>query len=343
MKKQIKAVSLISGGLDSLLATKVIMEQGIHVEGLNFYTGFFGVGSKVVTLRKNQKTGQYNSAKWVAERLGIKLNVINILEDFKDVFINPRYGYGARLNPCLDCKVFLVKKAQEWIVKHHFDFILTGEVIGQRPKSQRKDTLPVVARDSGANELLLRPLCAKNLKLTKPEIEGWVDREKLYGFSGRSRKPQIALAKQFGFENFPQPAGGCLLTDPSYCGRIKDLWECGNTKDYNKDDIELLKVGRHIRPSPNFKMIIGREEVENEFLENYKNQYTHLYTVNHMGPFVIILGETTESNLNLAAEITAGFGKGNKEESVQVKICPIKQAPYHLDVKPMHVKQDWYI
>jgi tRNA U34 2-thiouridine synthase MnmA/TrmU len=352
MHNKIKAAALISGGLDSMLAAKIIIEQGVYVEGLNFNAGFSGI----------PKQQTYSSPNWVANRLNIKLHKIDVIEEYKDILINPQYGYGANLNPCLDCKIFFVKKAREWIMEHNFDFIITGEVIGQRPKSQRKDTLPIVAKDSTANDLLLRPLCARNLPITKPEKQGWVNREKLYKFSGRSRKPQIALAKQFGFENFPQPAGGCLLTDVKYCDKIKDLWKSRGCKDYSRDDIELLKVGRHIRPRPNFKMIIGREHAENEFLEKYKKKYTHLCCTSHFGPLVLIDGNPNQDDLNLAAKITARFGKGCNAEAVDVQIHPLNRRgdpclpgialaqlggrPYHLNVTPLPAEQvlrEWYI
>jgi tRNA U34 2-thiouridine synthase MnmA/TrmU len=209
MVEQRKAVALISGGLDSLLAAKVIQEQGIHVEGINFYTGFCVEGHTHAIRKRDQKKEKRHNALWVAEQLGIKLHIVDIVEEYKDIVFNPKHGYGANLNPCLDCKIFMVQKALEWIRNKSFDFIITGEVIGQRPMSQRKDTMPVVAHESGAEDLLMRPLCAKNLPESLPEREGWVDRERLYDFSGRSRKPQMALAREFGFEDFAQPAGGC--------------------------------------------------------------------------------------------------------------------------------------
>ena len=200
MTEQRKAIALISGGLDSLLAAKVIQEQGVHVEGINFFTGFCVEGHTHAIRKKDRAKPKRNNALWVAEQLGIKLHIVDIVEEYKDVVFNPKHGYRANLNPCLDCKIFMVKKAHEWINEHGFDFIITGEVIGQRPMSQRKDTMPVIARDSGAEDRLVRPLCAQNLPSTLAEKEGWLDRDKLYGFSGRSRKPQMALAKQFGME-----------------------------------------------------------------------------------------------------------------------------------------------
>ncbi|HIE55861.1 MAG TPA: tRNA (5-methylaminomethyl-2-thiouridylate)-methyltransferase, partial [Chromatiaceae bacterium] len=168
-----KAVALISGGLDSLLAVRVVQEQGIEVEGINFFTGFCVEGHTHAIRKKDRKKAKRNNALWAAEQLGIKLHIIDIVEEYKKVVFNPKYGYGANLNPCLDCKIFMVKKAKEWMETHDFDFIITGEVVGQRPKSQRRDTMPVVQRDSGIGDLLLRPLCARNLPPTLPEREGW--------------------------------------------------------------------------------------------------------------------------------------------------------------------------
>ncbi len=160
-----------------MLATKVIIDQGIHVEGINFFTGFCVEGHTHAIRKKDHARQKRNNALWVAEQLGIKLHIIDVIEEYKDVLLNPKYGYGSNMNPCLDCKIFMVKKAKEWALENGFDFIITGEVIGQRPMSQRKDTMPVIQKQSGIDDLLLRPLCAKNLPETKPEREGWVKRE----------------------------------------------------------------------------------------------------------------------------------------------------------------------
>jgi len=203
MSEAKKVAVLVSGGLDSMLAVKVLQEQGVHVEGLNFYTGFCVEGHTHAIRKKDQKKDKRNNALWVAEQLGIKLHILDIVDEYKDVLINPKHGYGANMNPCLDCKIFMVKKALQWMEEHDFDFIATGEVVGQRPMSQRKDTMPIVSNESGAEDLLVRPLCAKNLPSTLPEREGWIDRETLYDFSGRTRKPQMALADQFGLKIMP--------------------------------------------------------------------------------------------------------------------------------------------
>ena len=277
MAEQKRAVALISGGLDSMLAAKVIMDQGVHVEGVNFFTGFCVEGHTHAIRRKKRDTIKRNNALWVAEQLGIKLHIVDVIEEYKDVLLNPQHGYGQYMNPCLDCKIFMVKKAHAWtfMEEHNFDFIITGEVIGQRPKSQRKETMPIIARESGADDLLLRPLCAKHLEPTLPEREGWVDREALYNFHGRNRKPQIALARELGIEEWAQPAGGCcFLTNEEYSKKLVDLWDARGEREYDLDDIMLLKVGRHLRPAPNYKLIIAREDGENQYLKGYKHSYT---------------------------------------------------------------------
>ena len=343
-----KAVALISGGLDSLLAARLIQNQGIHVEGINFYTGFCVEGHTHAIRKKDKDKVKRNNALWVAEQLGIKLHIVDIVEEYKDVVINPKHGYGANLNPCLDCKIFMVQKAHEWIKANEFDFIITGEVIGQRPMSQRKKTMPVVSAESGANDLLLRPLCAQNLAETKPEKENWVDRNQLKDFNGRSRKPQMALAKEFGFEDYAQPAGGCcFLTDISYSVKLQDLWDNRGHKKYEIDDIMLLKVGRHIRPDQSFKLIIAREEGENRFLSGYKKQFQTIKTISHAGPLALIEGETLNpEQLELACAITARFSKGRDEESVALEYSNQDADSHQLQVKPMAAKeipQSWYI
>jgi tRNA-specific 2-thiouridylase len=345
-----KAVALISGGLDSMLAVRVMQEQGIEVEGINFFTGFCVEGHTNAIRNQHKDKQKRNNALWVAEQLGIKLHIVDVIEEYKDVLLNPKHGYGANMNPCLDCKIFMVKKAVEWVKQNHmrgFDFIITGEVIGQRPKSQLKRTMPIVAAESGADDLLLRPLCAKNLQPTKPEREGWVDRDKLYGFHGRNRKPQIALAKQFGFDDFATPAGGCcFLTDESYSSKLVDLWKARNSREYELDDIMLLKVGRHIRPKADFKMIIARDAGESKFLEGYRKQFISLYSTSHNGPMAIIDGEIEQQDFSLAASIIARFGQGRDADEVEVEITVPDKPPRQIQARPItaeQVPQEWYV
>jgi len=341
-----KAVALISGGLDSLLAAKLIQDQGIVVEGINFFTGFCVEGHTHAIRKQDKNKEKRNNALWVAEQLGIKLHIIDIVEEYKDIVINPKHGYGANLNPCLDCKIFMVQKAHEWMRQHNFDFIITGEVMGQRPMSQRKKTLPVVSAESGADDLLLRPLCAHNLPETRPEKEGWVDRQQLHSITGRSRKPQMALAQQFGFEDYAQPAGGCcFLTDQNYAVKLQDLWDNRGHKTYELDDIMLLKVGRHIRPSKAFKLIIAREEGETRFLSGYKKQFQSIKTISHAGPLTLIEGENLDAQqIELACAITARFSKGRDAESVEVIFSDRDQNSQAIHIKPLaEIQQDWYI
>ena len=347
MSSQRKAVALISGGLDSMLAAKVVMEQGIHVEGINFFTGFCVEGHTHAIRKKDNAKPKRNNALWVAEQLGIKLHIVDIVEEYKDVVLNPKHGYGAHLNPCLDCKVFMVKQATQWIEDNGFDFIITGEVIGQRPKSQRKVTMPIIAAESGADDRLLRPLCAQNLPLTLPEREGWLDREQLFDFSGRSRKPQMALAERLGLDDYAQPAGGCcFLTDPNYSRKLADLWQSRNDKRYELDDIMLLKIGRHIRPAPHYKLIVSREEGENNFLEGYRKQFTHLRVTSHTGPLTLIEGDPSAEDLELAARITARYSRGRDEEQVQVDVETQNGVNHVLKVKPFaphEIPQEWLL
>lgn len=347
MTQQRKAVALISGGLDSMLAARLMLDLGIHVEGINFYTGFCVEGHTHAIRKQDENKKKRNNALWTAETLGIKLHIIEVIDEYKDVVLNPKHGYGAHLNPCLDCKGFMVRKALEWIRAHNFDFIVTGEVLGQRPMSQRRDTLPVVARESGANDLLLRPLCAKLLPETLPEREGWVDRNKLLDFNGRTRKPQIALAAHYGITEFAQPAGGCcFLTNEQYAHKLTDLWQSRGKRDYEIDDIMLLKVGRHLRPRPHFKIIIGREEGENNYLEGYRHMFTYLRPVSHMGPLALIDGEVNADDLQLAAQLLARFSQGRDSASVRVAVTPRAGETTEMDVVPMAqeaIPTEWHL
>lgn len=341
-----KAVALISGGLDSLLAARLMLDQGIHVEGINFYTGFCVEGHTHAIRKKDKSKPKRNNALWSAEQLGIKLHIIDIIEEYKQVVINPKHGYGANMNPCLDCKIFMVSKAKQWMDEHGFDFIITGEVMGQRPMSQRKDLLPVVVEESGAEERLLRPLCAQNLAPTLPEREGWVDRDKLLKFHGRNRKPQMALAKEFGFDDYASPAGGCcFLTDKSYSSKLVDLWQAQNSKTYELDDIMLLKVGRHIRPKPHYKLIISREEGENKFLSGYRKQFTSLEPESHAGALALIDGKVDAAEIEYAARIVARFSQGRDADTVTFKLIHAG-VESKLTVTPLpadDIAQAWYV
>jgi tRNA U34 2-thiouridine synthase MnmA/TrmU len=345
-----KAIALISGGLDSLLAVRVMQEQGIEVEGINFYTGFCVEGHTHAIRNHDKDKQKRNNALWAAEQLGIKLHIVDVIEEYKDVLLNPKHGYGANMNPCLDCKIFMVGRAVQWIQdnrKDGFDFIITGEVIGQRPMSQRKQTMPIVAKESGAEDILVRPLCAKNLPATKPELEGWIDRDKMYDFSGRTRKPQMALAAKYGFTDYASPAGGCcFLTDKSYSDKLVDLWDARGTREYEMDDIMLLKVGRHIRPKPEFKLIIARDAGESKYLEGYRKQFVTIQVVSHNGPLTMVDGDIKTDDYELAAGVVARYGQGRDSEQVKVHISVPGQDVKIMSIKPLSIEQvneDWHV
>lgn len=331
-----------------MLATKAMQEQGIHVEGINFFTGFCVEGHTHAIRKDKRDKPVRNNSLWVAEQLGIKLHIIDIVDEYKDVVINPQHGYGSNLNPCLDCKIFMVEKAKQWMEDNDFDFIITGEVIGQRPKSQRKETMPIISKESGANDRLVRPLCGKNLPATLPEQQGWIKRDQLFNFTGRSRKPQMALAKQWGIEEYAQPAGGCcFLTDPNYSDKLRDLWANRGEKYYELDDIMLLKTGRHLRPRENFKLIIAREEGETRYMEGYRKHFIWIKTLSHAGPMTLIDGENlSEADIELAARITGRFSQGRNEESITMAIGNKSKKFKEIQVKPMQnedINPAWYL
>ena len=332
-----------------MLATRVVQDHGVHVEGVNFFTGFCVEGHTHAIRDRTHNKPKRNNALWVAEQLGIKLHIIDISEEYKDIVLNPRHGYGQNLNPCLDCKIFMVGKALELglIDDLDFDFVVTGEVVGQRPKSQRRETMPIIAKESGANDRLLRPLSALHLPPTLPEREGWVNREQLFGFHGRNRKPQMALAENFGFSDYAQPAGGCcFLTDETYSNKLRDLWEARDSRDYQLDDIMLLKIGRHIRPKPHFKLIIGREEGENRFLAGYRNRFTHLSVTNHPGPLALIDGHLNTTDTELAARIVARYSQGRYADKVLVTVSSASGVNQDIEVVPLaphQLESSWHV
>ncbi len=347
MRVRRKAIALISGGLDSMLAAKLMLDQNIDLEGLNIFTGFCVEGHTHAIRTAARGRTKRNNALWAAEQLGIKLHIIDAIEAYKNIVTHPRHGYGAHLNPCLDCKSFMVAKARQWMEANDFDFIVTGEVLGQRPKSQKKSTFPVVARESGAYDRLLRPLSAKFLPPTLPERAGWVDRERLLGITGRGRRIQLDLAARYGFENTAQPAGGCcFLTDESYARKLQDFWKHRQNKNYEIDDIMLLKVGRHLRPETRWKLIIARDGGESHYLTGYRHKFAHFAIISHAGPFSLLDGSLPDTEIEIAARLVARYGKSGDHELVRVRYTDASGAQQDLTVMPMKstdVPQQWYI
>lgn len=293
-----KAIALISGGLDSTLATKLIKELGIEIIGLNFKTPFCLCDGKA-------GQGCFSHSRRLAQSLGIEFRVINVTDDFLEVVRYPKHGYGSNMNPCIDCRILKFSKAREFMQEAGAAFIITGEVVGQRPMSQQRHTLNIIDRESGLQGLVLRPLSAKILPETIPEKEGWIARERLLALSGRTRKPQIELAKKFGIKDYPCPAGGCLLTDPGFSGKIRDLMKHG---EFYLNNIELLKTGRHFRLNQKTKLIVGRNEKENLRLSELKEEKDWLFMPQVLaGPTALGRGEFDNSLLDLSCGIVSRY------------------------------------
>ena len=302
-----KCVALLSGGLDSMLAIRVLQEQGVEIEAVNYFIKFAAC----------IPTNGENAATKAAKLLGVPIKVVDITEEYLSVLQNPKHGYGANINPCIDCKIFMLKKAKEYMKEVGASFLVTGEVLGERPMSQRRDALAIIERDAGVRGILLRPLSARILDATDPEKEGVVDRKKLLDIKGRSRKPQIALAKKFGINEYPSPAGGCLLTDPGFTRRVKDLME---HKEFNIDNLIFLTVGRHFRLSPGAKLAIGRDKEENGTLETHVGpEDISLKLEEHQGPLGVLRGSTGEGSVLLAARLVAYHTKLRNEPKVKVE------------------------
>jgi tRNA U34 2-thiouridine synthase MnmA/TrmU len=276
-----KAIALLSGGLDSTLAAKLVLEQGIELEALNFLTVFCTCTNRGETCLASQKA---------VDALGIPLKVFNVSEEYLDVVKHPKHGYGSNMNPCIDCRIFMMKKAKAYMEEAGASFIVTGEVLGERPMSQRRDAMRLIEKEAGLDGLVLRPLSAKLLSASIPEKEGWVDREKLLKIQGRSRKPQIQLADHFGIRDYPCPAGGCLLTDPGFAQRMRDLNRYH--PDFLLNDVHLLKMGRHFRLSPHLKLVVGRNEEENQKIQTFSQEGDFLLKVSrYPGPLSLLRGE----------------------------------------------------
>lgn len=252
----VKAISLISGGLDSTLATKMILDQGVDVVAVNFVSPF---------CRFDEKDSCRREAKFVAEELQVPFKIVKLEEEFLEIVRAPKHGYGSNMNPCIDCRILMLKKAKEVMRELGASFIITGEVVGQRPMSQKKNIMRMVLKEADAVGIVLRPLSAKLLEPTMPEEKGWVDRNKLLEIDGRGRKVQMEMAENFNIKDYPCPAGGCLLTDPAFSKRVKDLVR---HKNLTLDSAEKLKYGRQFRLSEDAKIIVGRNESDNEKLSS---------------------------------------------------------------------------
>ncbi|EJP6473485.1 tRNA 4-thiouridine(8) synthase ThiI [Clostridium botulinum] len=297
-----RALAMVSGGLDSILAAKLIKDQGIDVIGICFRSYFF-----------NEK-----NAEKMTKQIGIPLEVVDFSKAHFEMVKSPKHGYGKNINPCIDCHAMMMRYSGELLKKFNADFIITGEVLNQRPMSQNKASLNVVKKESGYEDKILRPLCAKVLTPTEMELKNLVDREKLLDISGRSRKIQMELAEKWGIIEYPSPAGGCKLTEPNYAKRLKELLKY--KENLEERDLQLLKYGRHFRISENCKIISTRTKDEGDIIKNYLSSKDYMFLAcDYNGSTVVIIGEPSEIDIKLAAEITGRYSKGKDEDKIKVK------------------------
>jgi len=314
----LRCLFLFSGGLDSILGVKILQEQKIKVIPVNFRSYFFNS----------------QQAKEGAQNLGLKLKIVNIGEEHLKIVKNPCWGYGKNMNPCIDCHLLMLKEAKKIMEKEKYDFIATGEVLGERPMSQNKNILKMLEKKSGLEGYLLRPLSAKLLEPTILEKQKKIDREKLLDIQGRSRKRQLALAKMYKIKDYPTPAGGCLLTDPEFSRRLKELFE--KWPDCSAKDIELLKFGRHFW-SQKIKIVVGRNKEDNQQIKNLAESRDYLLKLkNFSGPTTLIRGEEiSKSTIIKAGELTAWYSKKTrKEKEVEVLYWQRNRPPKIILVKP---------
>ena len=306
-----KAIALFSGGLDSTLAVLAVRRWGIDVQAVRFLTPFDPDISAKAAFPEH--------AGVAAAKFGFDVTIHRFDETFLDIVKNPVHGHGKNMNPCIDCRILMLRNARAYMERVEADFIVTGEVLGQRPMSQRKDMLYHIDREAGVSGYVVRPLSAKFLAITVPEAEGMIDREKLFGFSGRSRKPQMNLAKEFGLREYAAPAGGCLLTEPNYAHRLKDL--LAHVPSPAMKDIELLRMGRHFRYSPLCKIVVGRDEDENARLEALSDKGDCLLKVEGYGsPLTLIRGQLNDEAILTAASICARYSDAKKMSSLTVTV-----------------------
>ena len=306
-----KAIALFSGGLDSTLAILTILRQGIDVTALTFLTHFGCDISDKFSCSKNPFAA--------AEKFGFQVKLCHLADKFIEIVKKPKFGHGRNMNPCIDCRILMLKEAKELMNITGADFIITGEVIGQRPMSQMRKTISLIDKEAGVSGIVLRPLSAKLMEPTTPEVNGIVDREQLYAFHGRSRKQQMALAREFGLTDYPLPGGGCLLTEPNYSYRLRELFE--HNPDPSLNELHFLRVGRHFRISPSCKIIVGRDEKENDKIEQLAGDDDYLLKVENFGsPVTLLSGIDAENYIYLAASICARYSDAKHLPEVGVTV-----------------------
>jgi tRNA-specific 2-thiouridylase len=303
-----RAISLFSGGLDSMIAIKLIADQGIAVTAIHIKTGFGGTKDVTDILESRAKMA------------GANFKVIDVREEYlQKILFDPKYGYGKNFNPCIDCHGYMFRIAKGIMSELGASFIVTGEVLGQRPMSQRADALQQVTKlaDDKEDKLILRPMCAKLLEPTTPEIEGWVDREKLLDISGRSRERQLSLVKEYGWEEYESPGGGCLLTEAHYSDRIREFVK---HDDFTVPDIDLLKFGRHFRLPDGAKVVVGRNQEDNEGLQRVQSDKYIALKLPIRGPFSLMSSNASDSDKALGAKLAITYARSSVDESYAILV-----------------------
>jgi tRNA-specific 2-thiouridylase len=321
-----KAMVLLSGGLDSTLALAMMKEMGVEVVAVSFKTPFcnFDCGSGACGGKIGDTTLKY----------GVEWKPVSLGEEYLEIVRKPRHGYGSAMNPCVDCRVMMYRRAREMMDEAGADFVVTGEVVGQRPMSQNRQALQIIERESGLEGLILRPLSAQLLEPTVPEKEGWVDRAKLLAVEGRSRRVQIQMAKDIGWKEYPNPSGGCLLTEKGFARRLKDLFRYEAHPDQN--DIDLLKLGRHLRLNEKAKLVVGRNVLENSEIPRLaRGNDAVLEVVVIPGPVGLLRGEYGKGELEAAASVVARYSDAPRDVAASV-LCNLRHAEaITLSVVPM--------
>jgi len=323
-----KAIALFSGGLDSTLAIKLIIDQGIEVLAVNINTGF---GSTKDRLEHMQS---------MCDQVGAELRIIDIQSEYlQDVLFDPKHGYGKNFNPCIDCHAKMFAVAKRIMEDEGASFLISGEVMGQRPMSQNKEALQTVLNESNCDGLLLRPMSAKALAPTIAELNGWVDREKLEGITGRSRDRQLEMVKEIGLDNFESPGGGCLLTDENFGKKMFDFIKYDK---FEVKDIPLMKFGRHFRLAEGAKLVVGRNKEENGYLQDINNdKFCHIRTVGLPGPHAMLSKNASDADKELATKIVLTYCKTNVENEYIISYdgTEMQGSPFasREDIKPFTI------
>jgi len=318
--ENVKAIGLLSGGLDSTLACALMKRERIEVLGLHCSTGFCLIDYRRKIMRKqDQDKDLRNAALISAAQIDIPIEIIDISQEYLSIVFKPKHGYGSSINPCIDCRILMLKTAKIYAEKCDAKFVFTGEVLGQRPMSQHLGTMKLIEKESGLKGYLLRPLSAKLLDSTVPEQSGWVNRDHLYSIEGRTRKEQMKLAEEFNIKDYPTPAGGCcVLVDKNYAKKFKDLITFSQRDTITMEQLTLLKVGRHLRVYHQLKVIVGREEAENNFLNHYVEKYHLFKSSGFPGASVLADGLVDEIHETIIASIAAYYSDARTHKSVEI-------------------------